>query len=158
MERPTVPAPFDPAAFARRSELKLKAAVEAPQPTTIGEARRLFEDGRPEEALFMLARLLELAPLHAEANALSKACSEALEHECLMAIGSGSAVLTVALSPGELKRFGLDNVSGFLLSLIDGRTDVETLVDLSGLSRLLALRHLRALVVRGIIEVWQKKS
>jgi hypothetical protein len=157
-DRPTVPAPFDPAAFARHSELKLQAVAQPPQTSTMGEARRLFDEGRPEEALFMLARLLEIAPLHAEANALSAECSAALERECMTAIGSPSAVLVVALSPGELKRFSLDHVSGFLLSLVDGRTDVETLLDLSGLSRLLALRHLRNLVLRGIIEVWQKKK
>ena len=69
------------------------AVAQPPETTTTGEARRLFEDGKPEEALFLLARLLEKAPLHAEAQALSKQCSDALERECLAAIGSGLAAL-----------------------------------------------------------------
>jgi hypothetical protein len=48
-------------------------------------------------------------------------------------------------------RFALDNVSGFLLSLMDGATNVEAILDISGLPRLLALRHLRSLVERGIV-------
>ena len=77
-------------------------------------------------------RLLELAPLHPEASALASECRQALEHECLAAVGSPSAVLVVALSPQELKRFNLDNVSGFLLSVMDGATDVETILDIAG--------------------------
>ena len=81
----------------------------------------------------------------------SPACRQALERDCVSAIGSESAVLVVALSPEELRRFTLDNVSGFLLSVIDGTTNVETILDISGLPRLLALRHIRGLLDRGIV-------
>ncbi len=117
------------------------------------QARRLHADGGHEQALFLLTRLLELAPLHPEASALASECRQALEHECLAAVGSASAVLVVALSPQELKRFNLDNVSGFLLSVMDGGTDVDTILDIAGLPRLLALRHLRKLLERGIVAV-----
>jgi hypothetical protein len=60
-------------------------------------------------------------------------------------------VLVVAVSPNELLGYGLDHLSGFLLSLIDGATDVETVLDLCGRPRLLALSHLRDLVARGIV-------
>jgi hypothetical protein len=64
----------------------------------------------------------------------------ALERDCLSAIGSGSAVLVVAISAEELTRITLDNVSGFLLSVMDGATDVEMILDISCLPRLVALR------------------
>lgn len=152
-DRPTLLPEFDPEEFARDSELRLRTAQSATGETTTDEARRLLDEGKPEQALFLLARLLEQAPLHAEARTLSQACSAALERDCLSAVGSGSAVLEVAVSPDELMGFGLDHVSGFLLSLMDGRTSVETLLDLCGVSRLLALRHLRDLVTRGIVRV-----
>jgi hypothetical protein len=66
-------------------------------------------------------------------------------------VGSESAVLVVAVSLEELKRIALDHVSGFLLSLMDGATNVEAILDISGLPRLLALRHLRSLLERGVI-------
>ena len=109
--------------------------------------------GEHEEALFLLTRLLELAPLHPEGSRLASDCRQALERDCLSALGSESAILVVAVSPQELKSFTLDNVSGFLLSVMDGATDVETIVDISGLPRLLALRHLRSLLDRGIVAV-----
>jgi hypothetical protein len=37
--------------------------------------------------------------------------------------------------------------------VIDGATNVESILDISGLPRLLALRHLRSLLDRGIIVV-----
>jgi len=150
-DRPTVLPPFDADAFARDSELKLQASAPAKGETTTDEARRLLQDGQPEEALFLLARLLEASPLDAEARTLSAECSAALERECWSAIGSGSAILGATASPDELKGIGLDHVSGFLLSLMDAVTDVEMLLDICGLPRLLALRHLRDLVVRGVV-------
>jgi hypothetical protein len=57
--------------------------------------------------------------------------------------------LTVTID--ELKAFALDQVSGFLLSLADGSLTVEAILDASGLPRLLALRHLRGLVDRGLL-------
>ena len=122
------------------------------------EARRLLQEGNPEQALFLLARLLEASPFHAEASALSNECRGALERECLAALGSPQAILVVAVSPDELKGFTLDHVSGFLLSLMDGSTDVETLLDIGGLPRLLALRHLRGLLARGIVESARRMS
>ncbi len=152
-ERPTVVPDFDPGAFARDSEVKQRAANAASHEPTIDRARQLHLDGEHDQALSLLAQLLELAPLHPQATNLSIECREALEAECLSAVGSASAILVPAVSPLELKAFALDNVSGFLLSLIDGVTDVETLVDICGLPRLVALRRLRDLIERGVIAV-----
>jgi hypothetical protein len=162
-DRPTVIPEFDPAAFARDSELRQRPALPstgepATGESTIDEARRLLQGGDAEQALFLLARLLELAPLHSEASALSTECRAVLERECLSSVGSASAILIVVVGTEELKGLGLDNVSGFLLSHMDGLTDVETLLDLSGLPRLLALRHLRGLVARGIVAVARKPA
>ncbi len=143
--------PFDPDAFARDSEVKLHSVPPVTGETTTEAARRLLADGEPEEALFLLARLLEQMPLDTEARALSAECSAALERDCWSLIGPPGGVLEIMVAPAELKGFALDNVSGFLLSLIDGATDVEALLDLAGLPQLLALRHLRSLLSRGIV-------
>jgi hypothetical protein len=151
--RPTLVPVFDPEAFARDSEVNQRAAVPVGGDSTIEQALRLHLDGKHEDALFLLTRLLELAPLHPEATKLSSDCREALERECLSAIGSEAAILVAAVSPEELKRFALDNVSGFLISRLDGTTNVESVLDISGLPRLVALRHLRSLLERGIVVV-----
>lgn len=152
-ERPTIVPEFDPEDFARDTEIKRRAAIAVGGEPTIDQARRLHLDGDHEQALFLLTRLLELAPLHPEASKLARDCRQELERDCLAAVGSESAVLVGAVSPEELKRFTLDNVSCFLLSRMDGATTVEAILDISGLPRLLALRHLRGLIARGIVAV-----
>jgi hypothetical protein len=150
-DRPTVLPPFDADAFARDSEVRLRAADPGRGETTTDEAHRLLLEGRAEEALFLLSRMLEVAPLDVDARRLFDECGAALERDCWSVVGSHSTVLSVAVSPAELRDFALDHVSGFLVSRLDGVTDVETLLDISGLPRLLALRHLRGLVSRGIV-------
>jgi len=152
-DRPTLVPAFDVEAFARESEMRQRAAARAAEEPTVDVARRLLDEGNPEQAMFLLARLLEQVPLHQEARDLSKECSVALEHDCLAALGSSASILVVAVPPDELRTLGLDHVSGFLLSLMDGVSEVETLLDLSGLPRLLALRHLRDLLARSVVRV-----
>jgi hypothetical protein len=152
-ERTTVVPDFDPEAFARDSEIKQRAASPAGGEATIDQARRLHLDGDHEQALLLVTRLLELVPLHPEATKLSTDCREALEREYLSSVGSASAILVVAVSTDELRTLALDHVSGFLLSLMDGATDTETILDISGLPRLLALRHLRNLLDRGVVVI-----
>lgn len=152
-ERSTPVPEFDLAAFARESEIRQRAALPTEGEPTLEQARRLHIDGKHEDALFLLARLLDLAALHPEATRLSAECGAALERQCLSAIGSESTILVAALSNEEVKRYALDHVSGFLLSLLDGDTPVENVLDISGMPRLLVLRHLHSLLERGIIVV-----
>ena len=150
-ERPTLVPEFDPQDFARNSEIRPLAAPEDPGEPTIDQARRLHLQGDNEGALSLLTRLLELTSLHPEATRLSAACREALEREWLEALGSHAAVLVSAIPIEELKGFALDRVSGFLISLMDGATNVEDILDVTGLPRLMVLRRLRNLVERGLV-------
>ena len=62
-------------------------------------------------------------------------------------------MLISAISTEEIKGFSLDHVSGFLLSLLDGETPVEMILDIAGMPRLIVLRHLRDLLECGIVVV-----
>ena len=157
-DRATVVPEFDADAFARDSELRLRVVPEVGSEPTIDRARDLHRAGDHEKALFLLTRLLELAPLHPEGSTLAAECRASLERECLAAIGSESAILRAAVTPQELKRFKVDNVSAFLFSQLDGATDVETLLDISGLPRLLALRHLRGMLERGLVSSTRSRT
>jgi hypothetical protein len=152
-ERPTLVPEFDLEAFARDSEIQQRSALAVGGEASIDQARRCHDEGDHEQALFLLARVTEVAPLHLEATRLARDCRAALERECLSAVGSESTILTVAITADELKGFALDHVSGFLLSLMDGTLTVEAILDVAGLPRLLALRHLRNLLERGIVGV-----
>ncbi len=62
----------------------------------------------------------------------------------------GSDVPRVALSPEECEVGSLDHREGFILSLLDGASDIET-VDIAGMPAAEALAVLCDLCVRGII-------
>jgi hypothetical protein len=53
----------------------------------------------------------------------------------------------VVLSPDEMRRLPLDHRAGYLMSLMDGSMDLETVLDVSALPRQEALA-----VVRGLFE------
>jgi hypothetical protein len=150
-DRPTLVPNFDPGAFARDSEIRQRSEAIADEDLTVERAQRLHLEGDHEQALSVLTRLLDLAPLHPEATKLSRQCRAALARECLSAIGSETAVPVLGVSAEELARFSLDNVSTFLLSRIDGFACVRDVLDVAGLPPLLALRHLRNLVERGLV-------
>jgi|HubBroStandDraft_6_1064221.scaffolds.fasta_scaffold770147_2 hypothetical protein len=86
-----------------------------------------------------------------DAAGLSMGSSVAFEGEGLSAFGPESGVLVVAVPFHEWKHLAIDSVGGFLLSLMDGATDVETILDISNLPRPITRRHLRSLLERGIV-------
>jgi hypothetical protein len=105
-ERPTVAPPFDPQAYARESESKLRHAAAVPN----SEVRRAAAP-RP----------------------------------------SRRSVPYVAVSMSALKSRALDHRQGFLVSLVDGTSTVEDLLDLSGMPEDEALGIVGDLVSVGIL-------
>jgi hypothetical protein len=63
---------------------------------------------------------------------------------------TGTPVL--AISPHELRGLPLDHRSGFLLSLMDGTLDLETILEVSAMPRADALRAARDLFEAGVVE------
>ena len=60
---------------------------------------------------------------------------------------------TLSLPMHELSSQDLDSRAVFLLSRIDGTFTFDEIIDVSGMSRLEALRHLAKLVLLGVLEV-----
>jgi hypothetical protein len=151
-ERSTPIPEFDVEAFAREADAR-QGAGPLRDGEILEQAHRLHLDGSNEQALSLLAHLLRREVQHPVAVRLSVACRDALERECLLAIGSESTMLIVGISTEEVKGFSLDHVSGFLLSLLDGETPVEAILDIAGMPRLVVLRHLRDMLECGIVVV-----
>jgi hypothetical protein len=61
-------------------------------------------------------------------------------------------VLVVVTPPERLKRLPLDHRAGFLLSRIDGATDLETLIEIAAMPRHEALRIVRDLFESGVVD------
>jgi hypothetical protein len=70
-------------------------------------------------------------------------------------IGPMDQVASVAVPPEQITWLSLDHRAGFLLSLIDGTLTIEELLDVSGMSRLDALRIMYTLVQQNVITLRQ---
>jgi len=68
-------------------------------------------------------------------------------------IGDLQAVPRLLVAGGEVRRFNLAPDAGFILSLVDGSTNFEQLVSLSGMAAFDACRNLSALLDSGILGV-----
>ncbi|HEV3192683.1 MAG TPA: hypothetical protein VGY54_19380 [Polyangiaceae bacterium] len=123
--RPTVPPSFDVAAYARDSERKSRASLPASGTDAVditpSEVRRVT---RPHTGTVVTV-------------------------EAWARTVFGTPV--VIMQPDSLKRLPLDHRAGFVLSLIDGSVDLETLVDLSGMDRNEVLALVRHLCDSGIV-------
>ena len=66
-------------------------------------------------------------------------------------LGSLERVPVLRVAPAQLAKLGLDHRAGFVLSMIDGATAIETLIDMSGLPRVDVLRILDEVVQSGAV-------
>lgn len=102
-------------------------------------------------ALVVAEGILEADPHHEEALRCQQRCSEVLAQMYLARLGSLAQVVRVAVSGEQIRWLSLDHRAGFLLSLVDGQSSIETLLDISGMPRLEALRILYALLDQRVI-------
>jgi hypothetical protein len=129
-ERPTTPPPFDVAQYAKDSDACVRGVPQHAAPGPAYEA--------PPEPPRSETRLVS----HAKRGAAIT--DETWAHD---AIGAP----TVVLAYESVRRLPLDPRAGFLLSLMDGTMDLETVVDVSTMPRAEALRLMRVLFESGVI-------
>jgi hypothetical protein len=126
-DRPTSRPEFDPEAYAKESDSRIARAPRA-EP----DLEQLLDPSSE-------VRLSTRPPI---GDFLSL---EAWAHEL-----AGTPV--VVKSGDALTRLPLDHRAGFLLSLIDGSLDFQTIIEVSGMEREEGLEILRELVRRGVVE------
>jgi hypothetical protein len=102
-------------------------------------------------ALIVAEGILDTFPHHEEALRCRERCADVLAQMYLARLGSLAQIVRVALSGDEIRWLSLDHRAGFLLSLIDGESSIETLLDISGMPRLEALRILYGLLDQRVI-------
>jgi hypothetical protein len=121
----------------------------------------LLEDSMEERlSLDDLSGALELAELllegdreHATASRVRATCVERLSQMHIGRLGSLGAVPELCLHAEGIRWLSLDHRAGFVLSLIDGSSAVEELLDVSGMPRLETLRILVALLSQGVVRM-----
>lgn len=119
----------------------------------LDRAHRDVEAGEARRAV--LAAELAISE-HPDSVVVQKAIADrarSLQELYASFLGDLTRVPVPTLSLAELSREALDHRAGFLLSRVDGTLSFDDLLDVSGMPRLEALRHLSRLVLRGILDV-----
>ncbi|MDF3069355.1 MAG: hypothetical protein K0R38_4956 [Polyangiaceae bacterium] len=102
-------------------------------------------------ALVVAEGMLERSADDIDAQRYAQSCRDVLTQMYSARLGALSQRVRVAVPSEEIRWLSLDHRSGFVLSLIDGSSTVEELLDISGMNRLDALRILYTLYDQRVI-------
>jgi hypothetical protein len=134
------------------------ARAEEVKPTgspsiTLRAVRDRFDVGDFSGALVLAEGILEQDPESPDALLYAEHCREVLKQMYISRLGGVRRVPQVVVSPEQLRWLSLDHRAGFLLSLVDGRSSLDEVLDMSGMPDLEALRVLMQLLQQNVIKV-----
>ncbi len=104
-------------------------------------------------ALVIAESLLETDPADAESLRYAESCRDVLTQMYAARLGALDQVVIVAIPPDQIRWLSLDHRAGFLLSMVDGTSSIEEILDVSGMTRLDALRIMFTLLEQRIIRL-----
>ena len=123
------------------------------QSAAIAAAHELIEASEFESALDLLASTADGQTFDIEIEATIELVRSCLHREYRAAVGDLSVIPVLSVEPSEITQFNLPPNAGFLLSMVDGVTDLESLISLSGMDAFTAFRTAKALFDTGIVKV-----
>ena len=131
-----------------------EASVPVPAVTDpVVEMQERFALGDYSGALVMAESMLDENPTHVEAREYAESCRSVLQQMYTARIGPLDRVPVVDIASDQLRWLSIDHRTGFILSLVDGVSSLEMILDVSGMAPLDALRMLFELVQQRIISV-----
>lgn len=113
----------------------------------------LYAVGDFSGALQLAEEMLSKSPDNETARRYASSCREVLTKMCCARIGSLEQTMRVVVAPEKIRWLSIDHRAGFLLSLVDGQSTVEDLLDISGMARLDALRIIAELVSKKVVSL-----
>lgn len=117
------------------------------------EMRDRFAMGDFSGALESAENLLVKEPLDQEAAGVAAKCRNVLAEMYSSRIAGLDRRVRTIMAPEQVRWLSLDHRSGFLLSMVDGVTSVEELLDVSGMPRLDAMKIICTLLDQSVIEL-----
>lgn len=117
------------------------------------EMRDRFAMGDFSGALAMAEEILAAAPGQREAANLAEKCRDVLFDMYGSRLTNLDEPPRLLMTADQLRWLSLDHRAGFLLSMIDGLSTIDEILDVSGMSRLDAMRILCELLDRKVITV-----
>jgi hypothetical protein len=138
----------------------LDFAVPPPPQGKFDGALREIKDryamGDYSGALLTAEGILEADPDQPDAIRYANRCRQVLTDMYSARIGQMSQVASVAVPPDQIRWLSLDHRAGFLLSLVDGQSTLDEVLDISGMPRLDALRILFSLIEERVVALAPK--
>jgi hypothetical protein len=117
----------------------------------LAEMRERASLGDYTGALEMAELILAQHPGDIEAAACVETCRDVLEKMYSAKLGPLDRAPFVLVPRAQLRWLSIDHRAGFILSLIDGASPIEMIIDVSGMPKLDALRILQELVQQRIV-------
>lgn len=108
-------------------------------------------------ALAIAEELLATDPNDFDAARYAQSCRSVLTDMYAARVGRMDQVVHVAVAPEQVRWLALDHRAGFLLSLVDGASSVEELLDICGMPALDALRILAELLEQSVIRTERRR-
>lgn len=115
------------------------------------DALRLMHEGHLEASLELFETLMRRESDHLEVHGYLEMVRSKLLDRYRERVGGLDAVPQLGISGAELMQINLPSTTGFLLSLVDGRTSVHDLISLSGMDAFDTLRALTGLLEAGVL-------
>lgn len=138
-----------------------------PQLDLAADMTERFALGDCTGALRLAELVLGRDPEHRDAQRIARTCRERLIEVYASRLSAASgrtrsalfgSIPQLAVAPHEVRWLGLDHRQAFLLSRIDGRSTIEDLLDLSGMSRLEVMKMLVELLEAGAIRFAEEEN
>jgi hypothetical protein len=120
---------------------------------TMRAVRDRFDVGDFSGALILAEGILESEPESVDALLYAEHCRDVLKQMYISRLGGMNRVPQVAVTDEQLRWLAIDHRAGFLLSLVDGRSSFEEVLDVSGMSAVDALRLLMDLLQQNVIKI-----
>ncbi|MFO0628393.1 MAG: hypothetical protein U0325_22660 [Polyangiales bacterium] len=115
------------------------------------EMRERLELNDFNGALGLAQSLTEIDPHDGEALRVADLCRQRLRAIYVGRLGELTQVPTLTISRNELRWLTLDHRAGFVLSLIDGASSIEDIIDVSTMPTFEVLRTLYVLLSQNVI-------
>ncbi|HEX3849794.1 MAG TPA: hypothetical protein VHW01_02440 [Polyangiaceae bacterium] len=145
--------PRDPVLELSFEEVGASELPKEPDSGPVGDMKDRYAMGDFSGALVIAEGILESNPEDLEAPRYAQSCRDVLTQMYSARLGSLDQVVAIAVPSDQIRWLTLDHRAGFLLSLVDGGSTVDQILDISGMTRLDALRIMYQLLDQRVISL-----
>ena len=145
--------PRDPVLELSFEDTEPVAPFKEPESGALGAMKDRYAMGDFSGALVIAEGILESNPQDLEVPRYAQSCRDVLTQMYSARLGSLDQVVSIAVPSDQVRWLTLDHHAGFLLSLVDGGSTLDQILDISGMTRLDALRIMYQLLDQRVISL-----